>query len=114
MTTHEQKTDDTSPTDHVALPATPASQHLAAYLTAVNSGDGDCMRRLIAERSDPSFLARVPAEIQTWNAVGLRRNTGGLALTAIEEETVDRIVVRAQPLAAACPLPHGCRIALGV
>ncbi len=114
MTMHEQRVDNITPADHIALPDTPASQHLVAYLAAVNSGDSDHIRRLIAERYDPSLLARVSIEIQVWNVATLRRNTGGLAVTAIEEEAEDRIVVRARPLAPVCPLPRGCRIALDV
>lgn len=63
---------------------TPASQRLAAFLVAFNTGDQDTIARFMSEGYAPSALQdQTPAERALWDA-SLFRDTGGLQLIHVE------------------------------
>src|SRR5436305_13021194 len=96
------------------LPDTPPGRQLTAFLDALNSGDSTVMHRFMETCYDLSHLGSFMDAWHKWCGATLYHKTGGLQPQSIEESSVGKIVIRAQPRAPVCALPAGLRVTIEV
>ncbi len=99
------------------LPDTPAGRMMAAWLAAFNSGDGERMRKFLAEHPDASFLAREPLEERFGLVQMVYHDSRGLDVESYEEFSPQEIRILARTrltgmrmnmrLQVAAEPPHG-------
>jgi hypothetical protein len=85
MDEYEQTLNRTYLSTGIALPTTPASRQLMAYLTAFNDGDRDELTRFVTTHYETLRFDNVPAQAYAWWQVVAQRTTGGLRPVRIEE-----------------------------